>query len=83
MPDLAHDHTHVNAEEADGAILDSSEELPAPALPEPVVIGAGVGLVAVVTTLIAAGVPWYGAVGLVGVLVLVAAWQRGKVTPHR
>lgn len=80
---IAHDHTHVDATEADTALHDTPEELPAPAIGEPVLIGAGVSVAATVTALIAAGVPWYGAVGLAVVLVLVAAWQRGRVTPHR
>ena len=80
---IAHDHTHVDADEADAANLDAIEELPEPAVGEPVALGAGVGVVAVVTTLIAADVPWPGAVGLAVVLVLVAAWQRGQVTPYR
>ena len=84
MPDnIAHDHVHVDHDEADAAILDAPEQLPAPAVGEPVAIGAGVSVLAVVTTLVAADVPWYGAVAVTVVLVVVAAWQRRLVTPAR
>lgn len=58
-------------------------DLPPPTIPEPVAIGAGVSVAAVVAALISADVPWYGAVGLAALLVLVAAWQRQHVTPSR